>query len=152
MGFLDMFKRKSSPSRGPTITTKEDLISLYKQVTGDDETSLFLADVTDHIGREGYIQVKRGGTGKPYDVEYQNISKFDNKSTKDIISEINRLSEMIGKTSSEPEREYLEKQRAELSGGLCTILINVGSMEEFEQKSQLLKRAYSTFKDLVRDI
>ena len=149
MGFLNMFKRKSSPSREPTIATKEDLISFFEEVIGDYETSLFLADVADHIGREGYLQFQQGGQGEPFDVEYQYTPKADRRSRKDVIPELDKLTEMIEKTIS--ERERLEKQRAELFGGLCTILINVESNEEFEQKGNLLERAYSAFKVLVRD-
>ena len=55
----------------PRIRSKKDSIAFFEQETGDRELALLLADVAERNGKDGYTDVRQGGSGHPYAVEYE---------------------------------------------------------------------------------
>ena len=146
MGFWDIIKPKTSAQK-PRIRSKKDLVLFLKNTIGDEGVSSLMVDVLDQIGRDGFIEIKQGGKGNPYEVEYRETTQFNNISTKDILARLKELKEKLTHTDSELESERLQKKIAELAGGIAVIHINVDSQEEFDKRNQLLKQAYRSSKE-----
>ena len=151
MGILDIFKQELSKTPKLKIKSKKDLLLYMKNNIGvGEEIANLICDAMEHSGRDGYIEFKKGGAGNPYRLEYQDLSKLDSISTKDIMARIKQLQELQSHAASDSEKEHLQKQIAETGGALVTIWINTGSEEDFNSKKRVIKDAYQRCRELCR--
>jgi hypothetical protein len=136
----------------PRIRSKKDLIAFLQQETGDRELALLLADVAERNGRNGYIDVRQGGSGNPYAVEYDHRTEeeqaADQRSSGEIKAELDRLEEALESATSDDERDRLERQIARLGGGVCIFWINVTPSADYERQRRLIKESFRKLKEL----
>ncbi len=136
----------------PRIRSKKDAIAFFQQETGDRELALLLIDVAERIGKLGFIDVKQGGNGNPYEVEYEHRSEeeraADPRSGREIKAEIDRLKEALKSATSDDERDRLERQIARLVGGVAVFWINVTSSADYERQRRLIKESFRKLREL----
>lgn len=137
---------KQRPTDAFRIRSKKDAIAFLQRETGDQELALFLFEVAETIGRDGYIDVRQGGSGNPYAVEYdhriEEEQAADQRSSGEIRAELDRLKQALKRATSDDEREQLERQIGRLAGGICTIWINVTPPADYERLRNLIKESF----------
>lgn len=149
MDLLGVFKHKSTVTRR-RIRTKHDVVAFFQEATKDSDLADFLTDVVEHIGSHGYIEVRRGGNGKPYAAEYQ-VCPSDGRRKEDIQAELNALQESLNSAISDDERDHVEQQIAQLAGGVCTVWINTMLSADFEERSRLVSDSFRKLKESTRE-
>jgi hypothetical protein len=134
------------------IRSKKDLIAFLQQETGDRDLTLLLADVAEAIGRDGCIDVRQGGSGSPYAVEYEHRSDeelaADHRTSREIKAELDRLKEALNSATSDDERDRLERQIAWLAGAIGIIWINVTSSADYGRQRNLIKESFRKLKEI----
>jgi hypothetical protein len=134
------------PTDAHRIRSKKDAIAFLQRETGDQELALFLCEVAETIGRDGYIDVRQGGSGNPYAVEYdhriEEEQAADQRSSREIKAEIDRLKEALKRATSDDKCERLGRQIGRLAGGICTIWINITPSADYERQRKLLKESF----------
>lgn len=134
----------------PQIRSRKDAIAFLQRETGDQELALLLFDVAERIGRDGCIDVRQGGNGNPYAVEYEERAEeeraADKRSPWEIKAEIDRLKEALKRATSDDERDRLDKQIALLAGAICTIWVNVTPSADYERQRRLIKESFGKLK------
>jgi hypothetical protein len=149
MGIGNFFRREPRDNKGPRFKSKKDMLLYIKSNIGvDDDIANLIGNALEHAGRDCYIEIKKGGTGNPYYLEYQDLSSLDGLSTKDIKMRIKLLKEIEAQAAPGSEEEYLQKKIAETAGALVTLWINTESDNDFEAKSILIKEAWLKIKGL----
>jgi hypothetical protein len=148
MDLFGIFKRRSTADRS-RIRTKHDVVAFFQEATKDADLAAFLTDVLDHTGRHGYIEVRRGGSGMPYAAEYQPCPS-DDRSQADIQAELSNLQESLRTAISDDERDRIERQIAQLVGGVCTVWINTMLSADFEERSRLVGDSFRKFKEAIK--
>lgn len=133
------------------LKSKKDVVRFFTHDTGDKPLAVFLADVVEHIGRDGYVDVDRGGSGQPYAVEYQKCPEDPRKSL-EIQSEYQSLKRELAGAQNGSDRDRVERQIASFAGGLCTIRINVMTSDEFNRQRKLVIDAWGKFKEVTKDM
>ena len=140
------------PTNAPRIRSKKDLIAFFQQETGDQELAQLLTDAAETNGRDGCIDVRQGGSGNPYAVEYEHRSDeelaADRRTSGEIKAELDRLKAAFRSAASEDERDRLERQIAWLAGGVCILWINVTPTAAYERQRRLIKETFRKFKDI----
>jgi hypothetical protein len=147
MDLFGIFKRRSTADRN-RIKTKHDVVAFFQEATKDADLAAFLTDVVEHIGRHGYIEVRRGGSGMPYAAEYQ-VCPSDDRRREDVQAELNDLQESLKTAISDDERDRIERQIAQLAGGVCTVWINTMLSIDFEERSHLVADSFRRFKESI---
>ena len=136
----------------PRIRSKKDAIAFFEHETGDRELARILIDVAYRIGKLVFVDVKQGGNGNPYEVEYEECSEeeraADPRSGREIKAEIDELKEALTSTTSDDERDRLEKQIGRLVGCVAVIWINVTSSAEYERQRRLIKESFRKLREL----
>lgn len=126
----------------PRIRSKKEAIAFFQRETGDKELALLLADVAETIGRDGYIDVRQGGSGNPCAVEYdhriEEQQAADRRSSREIKAEIDGLKESLKRATSDGERDRLERQIGRLAGGTCIFWINVTTPDDYERRRKVI--------------
>jgi hypothetical protein len=83
----------------PQIRSRKDAIAFFQQETGDRELALLLIEVAERIGKLGFIDVRQGGSGNRYAVEYEHRTEeeraADPRSAREIRAEVDRLKEAL---------------------------------------------------------
>jgi len=136
----------------PRMRSKKDAIAFFQQETGDQELAQLLTDAAETNGRDGCIDVRQGGSGNPYAVEYEHRSDeelaADRRTSGEIRAELDRLKAAFRSAASEDERDRLERQIAWLAGGVCILWINVTPSAEYERQRRLIKETFRKFKEI----
>jgi hypothetical protein len=142
LGILDhLLKDRRTPVRGP-VRSKQEFVGYVQRVVGDKPLAELLGDVVERTGRDGYIYVRQGGNGNPYQVEYKTDASIAHLPTRDINLRIEELKKALRQAGSEEEKDQLRQKIAEFAGGVAVVWIHVASQAEFEQKRQLLIHGY----------
>jgi hypothetical protein len=147
MDLFGIFNRRWMAHRS-RIRTKHDVVAFFQEATNDADLTAFLTGVAEHIGSYGYIEVRRGGTGRPYAAEYQTCSPDDRRAG-DIQSELNHLQKSFKTAIADEERDRIERQIAHLAGAVCTVWINTMLPADFEERSRLVGDSFRKFKQAV---
>jgi hypothetical protein len=107
----------------------------------DEEAAVIISEALEKAGTEGLIEVKRGGNGKPYKVEYisnilpPNISKEVEDRKKQLLQRMNS-------DLTQNERENIQSELAQLVPHRVIIWVNSFlSKEEFNVKEKLMMDA-----------
>jgi hypothetical protein len=149
MDLFGIFKRRSTADRS-RIKTKHDAVAFFQEATKDADLAALLTDVVEHIGRWGYIEVRRGGSGMPYAAEYQ-VCPSDDRRQADIQAELSGLHESLSTAISDDERDRIERKIAQLAGGVCTVWINTMLSVDFEERSRLVADSFRKFKEAIQE-
>lgn len=173
---VDAEQRRTPSAEVPRIRSKKDLIAFLQQEIGDRDLALLLADAAEAIGRDGYIDVRQGGSGNRYAVEYKErpaelgrlkealksvtsnderdrlerqiawLGGLDQKSCREVRAELDELKEALQSATSDDERDRLERQIAWLAGGVCILWVNVAPPADFERQRRLVKESVRKLK------
>lgn len=130
------------------LKTQRDVTEFLREATGDEDLARFVADVVRQIGSLGYVDGKRGGSGKPYAVEYEPC-KEDPRKADDVLAELDGLKQALKTATSDDERDRVERQIARPAGGFCTVWVNVMLSVDFERQSSLIKESFRKLKEAV---
>ena len=137
----------------PRIRSRKDVIAFLRQETGNQELALLLTDVAERIGRDGCIDVRQGGSGNPYAVEYEERTEeecaADRRSPWEIKAEIDRLKEALKRATSDGECDRLERQIALLAGAIGTIWVNVTPSANYERQRSLIIESFRKLNSAV---
>lgn len=148
----DISLRSDRQSQVTRIRSRKDLIAFFQQQTGDHKLALLLTDAVETNGRDGYIDVRQGGSGNPYAVEYEHRSDeeraADHRTSGEIRAELDRLKEALNSATADDERDRLERQIAWLAGGVCTLWINVTPSADYERQRRLITESFRKFKSV----
>jgi hypothetical protein len=147
MGFWDMLKPGNSAKK-PGFNSKEEMVVFLTGAINDSAVAAVIADIFEHTGSHGYIEVKPGGKGDPYEVVYEEL-KYNNIPPKELAAKIKELEDKLVHAQCFLEMEFLEKQIAELSGAVAVVWANLPP-EEFDGKCELFKKAYKAVKEQLR--
>ena len=134
------------PSSRPTrIRSHKDIVAFLHYDTGDGVLASFLGEIIEKIGYDGYVEVKRGGEGKPYFVEYGGYVS-DGRHPRDIQSEVRALKNAFDVATTSQERDLIERGIAELVGGYCCVWINTLLLDDFDKTRSLILHALKNLK------
>jgi hypothetical protein len=140
MGLFDLLFKKDDGK--PVIRSKEEFIDYLVSKGASSEAAKVFGQAREMSGREGFIDIKRGGKGSPYEVLGEFIDHhYTRQQQKDAIARCKGLSQQYKLTTTEADREVIRRQIAELTGNKAVIWINVPTDEEFLAKKEQLKKA-----------
>ncbi len=137
----------------PTIGSSEELKIYLKYKIKDEEFSKIIVQIFDKIGRDGVIEIKRGGDGNPYQVEDvpSRLSKaMSKRERKKRTKEILEILDTDNFLSDEEIHKYQE-ELANLSSSHIIIWVNSESDEEFKLKEDLFVEARKAMEELTTD-
>jgi hypothetical protein len=133
----DAKQRAARSADAPRIKSKKELMDFLQQEIGNEDLALLLGDVVERIGREGFVDVKPGGTGNPYAVEYDHRLEAeqaaDKRTCKEVAAELEATRAALKQATTDDERDRLARERARLAGGVAILWINVRSSVEYER-------------------
>ncbi len=127
----------------PVIRSTRELELYIRHKVQDEEAAVIISDAFEQAGREAVFEIKRGGDGKPYKIEYipnELPSTMSRKEVKDRIEQL--LQRMRNKTDlSQSEKDTIQWELAQLARYHVIIWINSSSKEGFEDRKQLIMDA-----------
>ena len=136
-----MFNRKPRDPKTPVIRSKRDLVAHLGSVVNDAQVASLIGDVLERTGLDGRIEIKRGGQGQPYAVEYPAPQRME-KPTNVLVSEIEHFKKLVAQAASDSEKDWWRQQLAEAMGLIAVIWIQTDSQDAFDAKRQLVARAH----------
>ena len=148
MGLFGLSTKKT-PAGQTTIRNAKELEAFFVDVTKDEWLAQLLVEVANKVGRDGYLEVERGGNGTPYMVEYQDCPE-DSRTQAEVQAEYARLKEQLSTASSPADHDLIERRIAHLVGGFCRIRINVMTSDEFGRQRDLIAKAWAQLNVITR--
>ncbi len=77
------------------------------------------------------------------------MADLDHRTAGEIRAELDGLKEALKATTSDDERDRLERQMALLAGDICTFWINVTSSADYERQRRLIKESFRKLKEIL---
>jgi len=129
----------------PTIESSEELEVYLAYKIKNAEFAKIFTRILYKIGRDGVIEIKKGGDGNPYRVEYVPSSLHQMMSKKEIKKRQQELIETLDTDNSlsVAEVEKYQEEIAQLSGSHAIIWVNIGNDEDFISKENMFAEAVS---------
>ena len=139
----EKFLESLANGKPPVIKSSKELELYIQYKVQDEEAAVIISEALGRAGREAVLEVKRGGDGKPYRIQYIPNKLPSNMSHKEVKDRIERLLQRIRNENdlTEHEREDIQSELAQLSQYHVIIWINSSSKEEFDAKEQLITNA-----------
>ncbi|MFM8892747.1 MAG: hypothetical protein ACKOTB_14215 [Planctomycetia bacterium] len=138
------------PAAARPISTKADVVAFFRQKTGDDPLAAILADAAEAHGRDGCVEVRRGGDGSPYAAELLHRPEeevaADKRTFAEVRAEVEGLREELMRAANEDERARLRRQIAWLAGGICVLWINLPTEAEYAARRSLVMESVEAFR------
>lgn len=138
------------PAAVRPISTKADVVAFFRQKTGDDALAAILADAAEAHGRDGCVEVRRGGDGSPYTAEFihrpEEEIAADKRTFAEVRAEVEGLREELMRAVNEDDRGRLRRQIAWLAGGICVLWINLPTEAEYTARSTLVMESVEAFR------
>lgn len=134
----------------PVIGSYEDMETHLKQKLNDAELAGIFVELLERLGKDGAFEIKRGGDGDPYRVEYvrsalrQTMTRRRIKMRKKEILARLRTDHLL----SEYDIKRLQDELAQLADRHAIIWINVQTNEEFRAKEDLFCQAVGAARKL----
>ncbi len=125
----------------PDISSVEELRLYLKHSIRDEEFASLLVEIFQKIGGGGAIQIKKGGDGNPYSVEYSFSERPKHLPRSQISQRMDELRWALEQAKSTQEEERLQEELSELAGASATIWVNSPSDQELEKARRLLQNA-----------
>jgi hypothetical protein len=135
----------------PKIESSEELEIYLKYKIKDAEFAGIFTRILNKIGRDGVIEIKKGGDGNPYEVEYvpsklrKMMSKKESKKRKKEIIEILNMDSSL----SEVEIQKYQEELAQLSDGHAIIWVNLKNSKDFSLKEEMFAQAVNTITEAL---
>jgi hypothetical protein len=139
----EKFVESLANGKPPVIKSPKELELYIKYRVQDEEAAVIITEAFGRAGREAVLEVKRGGDGKPYRVEYIPNKLPSNMSHKEVKDRIEQLLQRIRNKNNltAHEKEDIQSELAQLSQYHVIIWINSSSKEEFDTREQLIMNA-----------
>lgn len=159
MSFWDLFnfnkaiERKiansSALGKKPTISSQKELEIYLKCKVGDAEFAKIFAQALGKLGRNGTIEIKKGGDGNPYKLEYVSPTLRKTMKKKEIKKRMSEITEIFEKDNSlsKDEIEKLQNELSQLADYHAIIWVNSTNQEDFAKKEQLFANAVSAMQE-----
>lgn len=130
-----------------TIESKQDFVIAVFRAIGDVQVAQLIADIAEHIGRDGGIRIERGGHGYPYEVEYPR--PVERARERAVRRQLKELAAQRDATTSDADRRGICRQIAELAGAIAIVRVNVDSDTLFQETRQKLVEGVSVARGLA---
>lgn len=125
----------------PIIKSRRELELYVRYRVKDEEAAVIISEALEKAENEGVIEVKRGGNGKPYKVEYISNILTPNIS-KEVKDRKKQLLQRMNSDLTQNERENIQSELAQLVAHRVIIWVNSFlSKEEFNVKETLMMDA-----------
>lgn len=142
---------KAAAEGKPISLSSSEQIELYlKYRIKDAEFAKIFFQIFEKSGCNATIEIKKGGDGNPYQIEYvvpEPQEKLTKKEKKERIKAIIKYME-DNNSLSENERHKLQDELAQLSDSHTIIWVNAKTQEEFDEKEQLFVDTISAVKQI----
>ena len=124
------------------IGSPEELELYVEHETGDKEVAVIVRDVLERAGRGGLIDVKWGGSGNPYRIEYFSGKLSGKMSAEETDRRRKELEARYPDHGTLPDADERFKQGLlELTRNYVIIWINAASKDVFEARRQVVMSA-----------
>jgi len=124
----------------PTVSSSKELEIFLKYKIGDAEFAKIFTQILDKIGRNGTVDIKKGGDGSPYQVEYVSSGLRKMMTKKEVKKRTTEIIERLEKDNSLSDKE-MQKLQKELADSHAIIWVNSKTREDFVIKEQLFSNA-----------
>lgn len=133
----------------PTINSLKEMEVYLKYKIGDAEFAEMFVQILEKLGRNGVVEIKQGGNGNPYQLEYVPSELRKTMTKKEIKKRMNEITERLenDKLLSEDEIEKLQNEVSQLADCHAVIRVNSTTKEEFAKKEQLFADAVCAVKE-----
>ena len=134
--------------RIPSIGSDKELEVYLRCKLKDEEFAKLFAKIMSKLGHDGVVEIKKGGSGNPYQVEYLSSNTFEimpKIEKKKREQEIIELLESDSSISATRQQEY-RNELAQLSDSHIIIWVNSKSDEDFKLKEDIFVEAIDTMK------
>ena len=117
----------------------------------DEEISIVVVEALGAVGKDGIVEVRQGGNGNPYQIEYlpkqlpDNMTKKQAKEQKEEI--IRNLSQI--ENATEDELLKAEEEMFRLASEHAVIWINLSRQHEYEMKRDAFMNAFNSFEEII---
>jgi hypothetical protein len=137
----------------PTIESSEELEIYLKYKIKDAEFAKIFTQILNKIGRDGAIEIKKGGDGNPYQVEYVPSRLRKMMSKKEIKKRKKEIIEILDMDSSlsDVEIQKYQEELAQLSDNHAIIWINSKNSEDFSLKEEMFAEALNITKEALKN-
>jgi hypothetical protein len=134
----------------PTISSQKELEVYLKCKVGDAEFAKIFAQALEKCGRNGTIEIKKGGDGSPYKLEYVSPGLRKTMKKKEIKKRMSEITEIFEKdnSSSKDEIEKLQNELSQLVDYHAIIWVNSTAQEDFSEKEHLFAEAIHVMQGL----
>ncbi len=137
----ERFIQSLANGKPPLIKSPRELELYIKYRVQDEEVAVIISEALGKAGSEGVIEVKRGGNGKPYKVEYISNILPPNIS-KEVKDRKKQLLQRMKMDLTQNERENIQSELAQLVPHRVIIWVSSFlSKEEFDAKEKLMMDA-----------
>ena len=110
----------------PTINYLKEMEVYLKYKIGDAEFAEIFVQILEKLGRNGAVEIKKGGNGNPYQLEYVPSELRKTMTKKEVKKRINEIIERLenDKLLSEDEIEKLQNEVSQLADCHAVIWVN----------------------------
>ena len=125
--------------RIPLIKSSKELEIYLKYKIKDAEFAKIFTEILNKIGRDRAIEIKKGGDGNPYRVEYVSSGLRKMMSKKEIKKREKEIIEMLDAENSlsDVEIRKYQEELAQLSDVHAIIWVNSKTDEDFKLKEDI---------------
>jgi chaperonin GroEL (HSP60 family) len=127
--------------QSPSIASIEELRLYVKHSIRDEVFATLLMEIFQKIGGGGAIQIKKGGDGSPYSVEYNFSERPKHMSRGQVSERMEELKSALSEVESAIEEVRLQEELAELTGASAIIWVNSSLEQELDKAKRLLQNA-----------
>jgi len=134
----------------PTTGSQKELELYLKYKIGDAEFAKIIMQALEKTGPDGTIEIKQGGDGNPYKLEYISSKLHKTMSKKEIKKRINEIKARLDNNDSLSEKEIseLQSELSQLAGHHIIIWTNSANQEEFATKEKLFSKAVVALQEM----
>ena len=125
----------------PSINSHEELEVYLRYKLKDEEFAKLFTKIMSKIGRDGVIEIKRGGSGSPYQVEYVSYNTFEIMTKKDKRKRIQEIIKFLKSDISASADQQHQEELARLSDNHAIIWVNSKNDEDFKLKEDMFVEA-----------
>jgi BMFP domain-containing protein YqiC len=139
----ETFVKSLANGKLPVIKSTKQLELYIKYKVQDEEAAVIISEAFERAGREAVLEIKRGGGGKSYRVEYIPNKLPSNMSRKEVKDRIEQILQRVRNRNdlTKHEKENIQSELAQLARYHVIIWINSSSKEEFDAREQLIMNA-----------
>ena len=146
----DRISEALAASGTPSIGSPKELETYLAHKTNDAEFAKVFVAIMDKTVEEVAIEMKRGGDGDPYQVEYVKSKSFKKMTKKEVKKRKQQIVESLERDHglAPDDVDKLQNELAQLADHHAIIWVNSPSEEDFSAKERLFSDALRTRKTI----